>query len=101
LPPLLAVWLREQGHEADHIYDLGDVNCDDDAIWRLALDRGCIVVTKDRDVVDWAFARSPAPRVLWLRFGNSRNAALKRQLTIAWDRIEQALQADGLVVEAH
>lgn len=100
LPPVLAQWLRERGHEAEHIYDLDEVDCDDEVIWRLALDRDAVVITKDRDFVAWVFARSPAPRVLWLRFGNSRNAALRRQLGAAWPRIEQALAGDGLVVEA-
>jgi predicted nuclease of predicted toxin-antitoxin system len=100
LPPLLAEWLREQGHDADHVYDLGGLSLDDEAIWTLALERGCVVVTKDRDFAEWAFARSPAPRVLWLRFGNTRNSALKRQMAAAWPRIAGALKGDGIVVEA-
>ena len=100
LPPLLAVWLREQGHEADHIHDLGGLNLDDETIWTLALERGFVVVTKDRDFAEWAFARNPAPRVLWLRFGNTRNAALKKQMAAAWPRIVDALRGDGIVVEA-
>lgn len=100
LPPLLADWLRERGQEADHVYSLGRLDLDDEAIWSLALSEGYIVVTKDRDFADWAFARSPAPRVLWLRFGNMRNAALWIQLGATWPRIVDALERDGVVVEA-
>lgn len=100
LPPLLAGWLRERGHEADHVYELGDVGADDEAIWKIALERGYVVVTKDRDFAEWAFARTPAARVLWLRLGNSRNAALRNRLAEAWPRIEDALLGDGIVVEA-
>lgn len=99
LPPLLADWLREQGHEAHHVYALGDLCIDDNAIWELAVGDGYIVVTKDRDFADWVFAREPAPRVLWLRFGNCRNTELKRQLVAAWPRVIAALQEDRVVVE--
>jgi predicted nuclease of predicted toxin-antitoxin system len=100
LPPLLADWLREQGQDADHVFALDRVGIEDDAIWDLALSEGYVVVTKDRDFVEWAFARAPAPQVLWLRFGNSRNMALKAQLRSAWPRIFEALQGGNPVVEA-
>lgn len=89
LPPLLADWLREQGHEADHVYALDELSVDDNAIWDFAGLNGYIVVTKDRDFADWVFTREPAPRILWLRFGNCRNSVLKRQLAAAWreDRV--------------
>jgi predicted nuclease of predicted toxin-antitoxin system len=99
LPPLLADWLREQGHKADHVYALSDLCIDDNAIWELAVRDGYIVVTKDRDFADWVFSRQPAPRVLWLRFGNCRNQALKRQLAAAWPRALAALKEDRVVVE--
>jgi len=100
LPPLLADWLREHGQQADHVYSLGALDVDDEAIWSLALSEGYIVVTKDRDFADWAIARKPAARVLWLRFGNMRNAALAGHLEAAWPRIIDALDGDGVVVEA-
>ena len=100
LPPLLADWLREQGHVADHIYALDQLDADDGAIWSLAVTQGYVVVTKDRDFAEWAIARSPAPRILWLRFGNLRNNGLVRRLSAVWPRIIEGLQSDALVVEA-
>jgi predicted nuclease of predicted toxin-antitoxin system len=33
LPPALARWLAEQGHAAEHVFDLGMAGADDKAIW--------------------------------------------------------------------
>ena len=35
LPPALAYWLREAGHEAAHLEDVGLLHAPDGAIWRV------------------------------------------------------------------
>ena len=37
LPPALAGWLREAGHEASHVEDAGLRDAEDGAIWAHAL----------------------------------------------------------------
>ena len=49
LPPALARWLREAGHEASHVEDDGLRDAEDGAIWAHALKTGAIIVTKDED----------------------------------------------------
>lgn len=71
----------------------------DEAIWNLALSRGAILITKDRDFVEWANARRPAPQVIWIRIGNATNKALTKRLEAAWDRVVADLVAGVAVVE--
>ena len=47
LPPALARWLAAQGHEAEHVADLGMQGASDTAIWSHALASAAAVVTKD------------------------------------------------------
>jgi predicted nuclease of predicted toxin-antitoxin system len=100
LPPLLADWLREQGHEAHHLLALDMLGADDGLIWSLAVEQDYVVITKDRDFATWAIARKPAARVVWLRFGNLRNHGLVRRLSAAWPRVVEGLQSDAAVIEA-
>jgi predicted nuclease of predicted toxin-antitoxin system len=99
LPPALAAWLRSKGHEAHHVVDVGRGDMPDDAIWTLAIAEGSMIVTKDRDFVDWALARAPKARILWVRFGNIRRDVLIARFEAAWPRLEDALDSDATVIE--
>jgi predicted nuclease of predicted toxin-antitoxin system len=39
LPPALAHWLREQGHQAEHVTEVGLREADDSPIWHYAFDQ--------------------------------------------------------------
>jgi uncharacterized protein with PIN domain len=52
LPPALARWLTQQGHVAQHVYDLGLRNAEDLTIWNHASNRGAIIITKDEDFAE-------------------------------------------------
>jgi predicted nuclease of predicted toxin-antitoxin system len=79
LPPALAETLRDAGHEAQHVEDIGLRHAKDSAIWEFARDHAAIVITKDEDFVD-RYRRNPeACRVLWLRVGNTSTQRL-----LAW-----------------
>lgn len=81
LPPALASWLGEQGHEAQHVEDLGLRDAEDQGIWLHALNLRTVLITKDQDFAERA-ARDPnAPRIVWLRVGNTTNPALMQWLT--------------------
>jgi len=82
LPPLLAVWLQEAGHEAVHVRDIGLREADDGAIWDHAMQTGAAIVTKDEDFVARAAhaADSAPPVIVWLRVGNTTNQALRTWL---------------------
>lgn len=71
----------------------------DELIWTTAIELQAILVTKDRDFVEWALNRQPAARVLWLRFGNTRNWFLLAKLDTSWPEILLGLESDASVVE--
>jgi predicted nuclease of predicted toxin-antitoxin system len=100
LLPTLANWLRGLGHETDHVLDLGMLDAPDHAVWTTAASNGAIIVTKDRDFVEWAVARDPAPQVLWLRMGNIGNISLIARLEAVWSLIEESLASGVRIVEA-
>ncbi len=76
LPRRLAQWLREQGHDAWHVEDLGLVGVDDLILIASALPEKLTIVSKDDDFVGSA---SSEVKVLHLMIGNASTAAL-----IAW-----------------
>ena len=100
LPPELAIWLTAQGHHADHVEDIGLLTASDNAVWMAALSIEAVVVTKDHDFVEWVTARDPAPRIVWIRIGNARNAELIARFEAVWDKVVENLESGALVVQA-
>jgi len=49
LPPGLAQWLRESGHEADHVSDLGLFQASDEGLLLLAQEHQSVIITYDLD----------------------------------------------------
>jgi predicted nuclease of predicted toxin-antitoxin system len=49
LPPALATWLADHGHEAAHVVDAGLAGADDRLVWDHALASGAVIVSKDED----------------------------------------------------
>lgn len=88
LPPGLARLLRERGHEAEHVTDIGPADTADRDLWRYALAHDAVIVTKDEDFANMVTAAREAPPVIWIRVGNTRRAAL-----LGWfePRIEQVV----------
>jgi len=99
LPPALARWLRERGETAEHLAELGLLRADDEAIWRLAAERGAIVVSKDEDLALRAQLRSGGPPVVWIRLGNLRTAELLRRWTEHWPALREGLERGEALLE--
>ena len=99
LPPARAGWIAARGHDAAHVEQLGLLDASDQAIWDVALAENAIVVTKDRDFVEWATTRRPAPQVVWLRLGNVTNRSLTTSLDTRWDAVVAELTSGTRVVE--
>ena len=100
LPPDLARFIRDQGHESRAIRELGLRNAEDGEIWDYALRETAVVVTKDEDFAQRVLAsRRPAPTVVWLRVGNCSNRALRAWFAPLWPRIFEALQQGERLVE--
>jgi predicted nuclease of predicted toxin-antitoxin system len=62
-------------------------------IWRIALDSGFVLVTKDEDFAAWSRLREPAPAVLWLRIGNLKKVELRAKLVPLLPELVERLQA--------
>lgn len=79
LPPLLAQWLIDHGHEASHVVDRGLASAEDQEIWSRSVADGSHLLTKDQDFIAIRLSAAAGPAVCWLRIGNVTNPAL-----IAW-----------------
>lgn len=99
LPPALAVWLREQGHEAEHVFDVGLASASDHALWTRAKITGAAILTKDEDFVGLEPADQAAPAVVWLRWGNTATQVLIARLEPVLPAIVEALGAGEMLVE--
>ncbi len=98
LPPGLARWLSERGHTCDHVSDVGLGAASDERIEAWARDRRAAIWSKDEDFAERA-RRSPGLQVVWLRCGNTTNAALQTLLTPLLGEIEAALEAGEALIE--
>jgi predicted nuclease of predicted toxin-antitoxin system len=56
--------------ESLHIRQIGAGGATDATVWQLALDRGCLLVTKDEDFHRLSILRGSPPKVIWIRLGN-------------------------------
>ncbi|MEI2617881.1 MAG: DUF5615 family PIN-like protein [Thermomicrobiales bacterium] len=79
LPPALARWLAERGHDGEHVADVGLLLATDQEIWDYARSVGAAVVTKDEDFALRRGLASDGPAVVWVRRGNTT----RREL-LAW-----------------
>ena len=97
LPPALCDWLRERGHDADHVTAVLGGQAPDRMVAAHAEEHGLVLVTKDDDFI----LRHPPPRsrLIWLRCGNMTNHRLRLWLEPRWPAIERRLKDGELVVE--
>ncbi|MFA5263018.1 MAG: DUF5615 family PIN-like protein [Opitutaceae bacterium] len=99
LPPALARWLQEAGHEAAHLQDLGLRDADDAVVWATAQRTGAIIITKDEDFAARSVRVTDAPIIVWLRVGNTTNEALKVWIDASFPRILESLEQGNRLVE--
>ena len=102
LPPLLARFLVSQGHEAEHVSELGLGDADDELLWQRAARDGCVMISKDEDFARRVYlGRQPPVPLVWLRLGNCRNAHLRQAIQGALPAIVARLQAGDQMVEVY
>lgn len=99
LPPALARWLREAGHDADHVEDVGLREANDGAIWAHALQSGAFIVTKDEDFAARSAQAATGPVIVWLRVGNTTNRALRGWLEPRMPGISKLLAQNSRLLE--
>ena len=82
LPPSVAPWVVATfGVGCVSARDLSLRDADDPPIFAAARAAGVVVMTKDADFAEMVTRLGPPPQVLWLRCGNTSNAALRDLLT--------------------
>lgn len=102
LPKTLALWISENhGAAARHVDDIGLVAIADEAIWRLALARDWVIVTKDADFVKRRIDKRPAPPIIWMRTPNAGKREMIDHIAQYWPAIASALSAGAMVIEVH
>ncbi len=94
----MADWLREKGHIADAVRDIGLRDADDSELWTYACQNGAVIVSKDEDFALRAGANEQAA-VLWIRFGNVVNRVLFARLEQAWPEVEGHFSIGTTLVE--
>lgn len=97
LPPVLCGWLRERGHQAVHVFEIGMVAASDAEIAARAEADGAVLVSKDEDFMTLRLPDRFA--FVWLRCGNATNRALMGWLERRWRKIEELLAAGERFVE--
>jgi predicted nuclease of predicted toxin-antitoxin system len=99
LPPALAGWIRSQGHDADHVFDVGLARADDRDIWSLAVDSSAVIVTKDEDFARRRVVAKQGPQVVWLRVGNTRRSQLLDLFGAGFHDMLDSLDRGEILVE--
>jgi predicted nuclease of predicted toxin-antitoxin system len=99
LPPAVAVWLRERGHEAETVREVGLREAEDGAIWVHARRTSAVILTKDEDFAVRSQQAREGPAVVWLRVGNVSNRALRGWLEPRLPGILQLLGQGSRLVE--
>lgn len=99
LPGALASLLREQGHEADHVLEIGLAQGKDNPIWQRAISTQSVVITKDEDFAEWVRRGRSGPAVVWLRVGNTSRHALLAWFTPLLPAILRKLRGGERLVE--
>jgi predicted nuclease of predicted toxin-antitoxin system len=99
LPPTLARWLAQEGHEAEHVFDRLPPGTTDTTIWNEAVRLDAVIVTKDEDFQLRSLHVGHGPKIVWLRVGNTSNRALMEWVVPLWPRIVEALNRGERLVE--
>lgn len=99
LPPALARWLCEMGHDATHVIDFGLQSATDRQIWNHTLSVDAVIVTKDEDFPQRRAMVERSPRIVWIRLPNARRRDLLAWFDKALPGILSALEAGETLVE--
>jgi predicted nuclease of predicted toxin-antitoxin system len=99
LPPALARWLTEKGHQADHVMDHGLQAVSDQQIWDFASRSEAVIITKDEDFARRRAMAKIGPSIIWVRFPNSRRRDLLDWFDKALTDVIEALERGETLIE--
>jgi predicted nuclease of predicted toxin-antitoxin system len=97
LPPDLAGWIGELGHEATYVDDVLPAPALDDTVWRYAQAHSLTIISKDSDFIDLS-GRNDGPQVVWVRCGNLKLSVFKNWFSQrATEMLELVEQGERIV----
>jgi predicted nuclease of predicted toxin-antitoxin system len=99
LPPALARWLSDRGHQAEHVSDRLLGSAPDSAIWDYALEVSAAIVTKDEDFAQRRMRSTQGPAVVWVRLPNTRKHELLTWFETIMPHVLGALARGETLVE--
>jgi predicted nuclease of predicted toxin-antitoxin system len=100
ISPAIAAWMRYSFNvPAVAVRELGLREAEDPTIFWRARAAGAVVLTKGSDFVTLVQRHGAPPQVVWVRLGNTSNAALRSVLTASWAAIRSALEAGEPLIE--
>ena len=73
--------------ESSHTRFLHFERAADPEIWFHARTHGFMVVTKDKDIAEFAVLKGAPPKVVWLRMGNCNTRAVEAALRANFEKI--------------
>ena len=97
LSPRVAEWLRSQGHDAAHVFEIGLNEAGDHRILEEAARKRWILLTVDLDFGELLARSSGRASVLILRLRSTATATVSKRLEVALKQAAAALD-DGAVV---
>ena len=98
LPPALARRIASLGHRAEHIFDLGLTQAEDDQVRATAAELEAVIVTKDEDFAVHRILHY-GPSVVWVRTGNTRRVELLRRFDAELPTLIEALERGETLIE--
>ncbi|HKV91635.1 MAG TPA: DUF5615 family PIN-like protein [Candidatus Angelobacter sp.] len=99
LPAALAQYLRKRGFDCLHVLDIGLAEANDADICRYAAGDERVIISKDQDFLYLANQLETEIKLIWVRLGNCRTAALLEAFERFWSLIESSLQAGDRIIE--
>ncbi len=96
LPMALAEHLRAQGQDCEHVLETGLADASDISICRYAEAQDRILISKDEDFLYLCNQPRSKIRLVWVRLGNCRTAAL---LAAFWPTIESCFATGDRIIE--
>ena len=100
LSPALAPWVSEQfAVSAVAVRDLGLRDSADREIFFAARQALATLITEDSDFVKLLQDVGPPPQIIWLTFGNTSNARLKKIFAQTLNKALDLIRAGEIIVE--
>jgi predicted nuclease of predicted toxin-antitoxin system len=99
LPPGLARRLSDASHDAMHLYEVMAQEATGIEVAEEANRRQAVLVSKDEDFTDLSHRGILVVPLLWIRLGNTTNAALWQKLAPLLPEIEAAFAAGEKIIE--